>query len=189
VHWVEVELDLVSGFHGEPVELLLDNRADLAIVSRRDQRPGLVYHPLFGFEMLALLARKHPLCAKPFLHARDFAKETLVTYPIPDDRLDLVREVLRPAKIRPRRRTTELTVAILQLVASHRAVAALPGWTVQPFLDRGYVIGKRIGKRGLWSQLYAATTTECGDLAYMQDFVKTMRSISFATLEGIEPLA
>jgi LysR family transcriptional regulator for metE and metH len=187
-HWAEVELDLVSGFHGEPVDLLNDSRADLAIVSRKDRRPGVVYHPLFGFEMLALLSRKHRLCARPFLTARDFARETLVTYPIPDERLDLVREVLRPAGVRPRRRTTELTVAILQLVASHRAVAALPGWAVQPYLDRGYVIAKRIGKRGLWSQLYAATRSDLAEVAYMKDFIQTMRAISFSTLQGIETL-
>lgn len=197
-HWADVELDLVSGFHGEPVELLNDGGggaggtsaagADLAIVSRKDKRPGVTYHPLFRFEMLALLSRKHRLARRPFLTARDFARETLVTYPIPDDRLDLVRQVLRPAGVRPRRRTALLTVAILQLVASDRAVAALPGWAVQPFLDRGYVLGKRVGRRGLWSQLYAATRSDMAQLAYVQDFVSTMKTIGFATLPGVEPL-
>ena len=191
-HWPDVELDLVSGFHGQPVELLAEARggpaADLAIVSSDDGRAGVVYHPLFRFEMLGLLARKHRLAERAHLTARDFAKETLVTYPIPDDRLDLVREVLTPAGVKPQRRTTQLTVAILQLVASHRAVAALPGWAVQPYLDREYVLAKRIGKRGLWSQLYAATRADLAEAAYMQDFIATMKTISFATLEGIEPL-
>jgi DNA-binding transcriptional LysR family regulator len=40
--------------------------------------------------------------------------------------LDLIRQVLEPAGVRPPRRTTELTVAMLQLVASGRGVAALP---------------------------------------------------------------
>jgi LysR family transcriptional regulator for metE and metH len=186
-HWPQVELDLVSGFHADPVGLLDDNRADLVIVSHSEKRPGVTFHPLFSYEVLALISRHHPLTRKPYLTAADFRTETLVTYPIPDDRLDLVRDVLQPARINPPRRKTELTVAILQLVASGRGVAALPGWTVQPFLDRNYVAWKPIGKRGLHSRLYAATTTGAASLAYMNEFVRIMREVSQNTLKRIEP--
>ncbi len=187
-HWPQVELDLVSGFHADPIGLLGENRADLVIVSRAEKRADVAFHPLFAYEVLALLSRHHPLTRKPFLTAQDFKNETLVTYPIPDERLDLVREVLKPAKINPVRRTTELTVAILQLVASGRGVAALPGWTVQPYLDRSYVVWKPVGKSGLHSRLYAATTTSAARLAYMEEFIRIMREVSFSTLKGIEAL-
>ncbi len=189
-HWPQVELDLVSGFHADPVGLLSHaaDQADLVIVSHAQKRDGVAFHPLFGYEMLALLGKHHPLTRKPYLTARDFKDETLVTYPIPDDRLDLVRDVLLPAKVNPVRRTTMLTVAILQLVASGRGVAALPGWTIQSYLDRKYVVPKPVGKHGLHSRLYAATTTEAASLAYMQEFLRIVREISFATLKGIEAL-
>ena len=187
-HWSQVELDLVSGFHADPVGLLGEDRADLVIVSHAARRAGVVFHPLFSYQVLALLSHHHPLVRKSYLTARDFKYETLVTYPIPDERLDLVRDVLKPAHVNPARRTTELTVAILQLVASGRGVAALPGWTVQPYLDRKYVAWKPVGKTGLYSRLYAATTEAASLQAYMQEFLRTMREVSFATLEGIEPL-
>ena len=187
-HWSQVELDLVSGFHADPVGLLGEDRADLVIVSHAARRAGVVFHPLFSYQVLALLSHHHPLVRKSYLTARDFKHETLVTYPIPDERLDLVRDVLKPAHVNPARRTTELTVAILQLVASGRGVAALPGWTVQPYLDRKYVAWKPVGKTGLYSRLYAATTEAASLQAYMQEFLRTMREVSFATLEGIEPL-
>jgi len=188
-NWPEVEMDLVSGFHADPIGLLAENRADLVIVSQARKRAGIFFSPLFRYEVSALLAKHHPLACKPYLTARDFAKETLVTYPIPDDRLDLVREVLLPAKVFPARRTTELTVAILQLVASKRAVAALPGWTVQPFLDRKYVVARPVGRHGLFSNLYAATTDSLAQMAYMEDFLKTMRSVSFGTMKRIREIA
>lgn len=187
-HWPQVELDLVSGFHADPVGLLEENRADLVIVSHAQKRSGVSFHPLFAYEVLALVSRHHPLARKPYLTASDFKHETLVTYPIPDDRLDLVREVLSPARVNPDRRKTELTVAILQLVASGRGVGALPGWTVQPFLDRKYIIGKPVGKRGLQSRLYVATKTSASTLAYMQEFIRIMREVSFATLKGIKEI-
>ncbi|RYD35329.1 MAG: LysR family transcriptional regulator [Verrucomicrobiaceae bacterium] len=183
--WPEVEMDLVSGFHPDPVGLLLEDRADLVIVSRATPRAGVVYHPLFRYEVLALMAHRHPLATKPCLQARDFARETLVTYPIPDERIDVIREVLKPAGIEPARRMTELTVAILQLVASMRGIAAMPGWAVQPYLDRDYVASRPIRKSGLFANLYAATTREAAGTSYMMEFLSIMKRVSFNTLKGV----
>ncbi len=186
--WPEVEMDLVSGFQPDPVGLLADDMADLVIVSQAKPRQGVRFHPLFRYEVLALMARNHPYTTKSHLTAKDFAKETLVTYPIPDDRIDVIREVLLPARIEPPRRKTELTVAILQLVASHRAIAAMPGWAVQPYLDKDYVVSRPIRKAGLFANLYAATTSEKASAVHMLEFLDTMRRISFSTLKGIEPV-
>lgn len=188
-HWPEVEMDIVSGFHADPIGLLGQDKADLVIVSHALKRSGITFHPLFRYEVFALLAKEHPLSKKAYLTARDFAKETLVTYPIPDDRIDVLREVLIPARIETaRRRTTELTVAILQLVASRRAIAAMPQWAVQPFLDREYVVARSIGKNGLYSSLHTATTDALSATAWMQDFLQIMGRVSFAQLKGIEPI-
>jgi LysR family transcriptional regulator for metE and metH len=187
-HWPDVELDLVSGFHADPVGLLDTDGADLVIVSREQSRRGLVFHPLFRYEIAVLLAKQHPLTARPYVVAEDFVGETLITYPVPDDRLDFVREVLRPAGINPARRTTALTVAILQLVASRRGVAALPRWAVQQYIDGNYVAARPITAGGLQGRLYAVTTTIGASLAYMQAFLQTMKDVSFATMQGIEPL-
>lgn len=187
--WPEVEMDLVSGFQPDPVGLLGEDTADLVIVSQAKPRTGVVFHPLFRYEVLALLARNHPYTKKTHLTAKDFARETLVTYPIPDDRIDVIREVLAPAKIEPPRRKTELTVAILQLVASHRAIAAMPGWAVQPYLEKSYVVSRPIRRSGLFANLYAATTADNASSVYMAEFLDTMRRISFSTLKGIEPVA
>lgn len=186
--WPEVEMDLVSGFQPDPVGLLSEDIADLVIVSTAKPRSGVTYHPLFRYEVLALLARNHPYTNKEYLTAKDFAKETLVTYPIPDDRIDVIREVLGPAGVEPPRRKTELTVAILQLVASHRAIAAMPGWAVQPYLEKNYVVSRPIRKSGVHANLYAATTSETASAVYMTEFLDTMRRISFSTLKGIEPV-
>lgn len=186
--WPEVEMDLVAGFQPDPVGLLVEDAADLVIVSQAKPRAGVKFHPLFRYEVLALLARHHPYTKKAYLTAKDFEKETLVTYPIPDERIDVIREILQPAGIDPPRRRTELTVAILQLVASHRAISAMPGWAVQPYLEKSYVISRPIRKSGLFANLYAATTTERAVSVYMVEFLDTMRRISFSTLKGIEPV-
>ncbi|OWY38441.1 LysR family transcriptional regulator [Xenophilus sp. AP218F] len=187
-HWPAVELDIVSGFHVDPVGLLLTRRADLAIVSELDEQPGIVHQPLFAYEMMGIAAREHPLAHKKQWQAEDFANETLIHYPVPEDMLDLLRKVLRPAGVDPARRTSELTIAIIQLVASRRGVAALPYWAVQPYLERGYVVARRIGEGGLHSELYAAMRADDAGRGYMQDFLQTVRDSSFATLPGLSAL-
>jgi hypothetical protein len=44
----------------------------------------------------SVLATEHPLSAKRILYAADFTDVTLITYPVPEDRLDLILHVLKP---------------------------------------------------------------------------------------------
>lgn len=187
--WPEVEQDIVSGFQADPIGLLHQDRADVAIVSDLDDaEPDMVFHPLFEFEMVALLPLNHPYLAMPYLKAQDFAGQALITYPVPDEMLDLVRQVLKPAGIEPPRRTTELTVGMLQLVASGRGFAALPLWAVNGYLERGYVARQRIGPDGLTGRLYAVIPKHLAHNAYLVDFVQVMRETSLLSLPGIRLL-
>src|SRR5262245_18314838 len=187
-NWPEVELDLVAGFHPDPLELLKADRADLVIGSETKRLRGIVQQPLFRFEIMAVLPTDHPLKARRFLDAQDFKGQTLITYPVPEDRIDLVRRVLKPAGVRVERRTAELTIAILQLVASRRGIASLPNWGIKNYTDYEYVIARRIGRRGLWSDLYATMSKETADRPYTADFLATAKSRCFETLDGLEPL-
>jgi LysR family transcriptional regulator for metE and metH len=188
--WPEVELDIVSGFHADPVGLLHQARADVAIVSEAAEadEPDMAFMPLFAFEIVALLPRGHPLLARPHLTARHFAGQTLITYPVPDEMLDLVRRVLQPAGVSPARRTTELTVAMLQLVASGRGLAALPLWAVKSYVDRGYVASRRIGARGLVGRLYAAVPARLRERPWLVEFVRLMREMSWLSLPEVRLL-
>ena len=187
--WPEIELDLVSGFHSDPLQLLAQNRADVVIVSDTPRRRGVAYQPLFRFEILAVLPPDHALKRRRHVTAADFADETLITYPVPEDRIDVIRQVLKPVGVKFKRRTTELTIAILQLVASRRGIAALPNWGIKNYVDYEYVLARRIGAKGLWSELHAATTRDMAKQTYVQDFIATARNTCFATLDGLVPIA
>ena len=188
--WPEVEIDLVSGFHSEPAELLRSGAADLVIGSdySADFATDFATFPLFRFEILVVLAQKHRLQAQRRLAAADFEGETLITYPVPESRIDLIREVLRPAGVQFERRTAELTVAILQLVASRRGVAALPNWAIKNYVDYDYVIAKPVGEAGLWSDLYVSVPPALRDKAYVLDFVNVIREQCAGSLDGIRLL-
>jgi LysR family transcriptional regulator for metE and metH len=187
--WPEVELDIVSGFVVDPLPLLERSEAELAVVhDEHEPRPNLTFSPLFRYESVALMSPRHRLAAKTWLEAEDFADETLITYPVPDEMLDVMKHCLLPAQVNPRRRTAELTVAILQLVASGRGIAALPSWTVGNYIDRGYVVSRPIGRGGLFCELYAATTRAGAETAYIREFIALTRAQSLTELRGVSAL-
>ena len=186
--WPQVELDIVSGFQADPVGLLMQHRADLAIVSEAEKQNGIRFRPLFAYEMVGICAKDHPLADKPVWEAEDFIGETLITYPVPDEMLDLLRKVLLPKGITPSRRHSELTIAIIQLVASRRGIAALPYWTVMPYLEKGYVVRRQITSNGLQSELYAAIRAEDADKSYLDNFCQIVRERGFADLPGLSEL-
>ncbi|MBX9906227.1 MAG: LysR family transcriptional regulator [Burkholderiales bacterium] len=186
--WPEVEVDLLAGFHSDPLALLQNGKAELVIGSQKPRGRDYVALPLFRFEILAVLPVEHRLRTKRRIEAADLKGETLITYPVPEERIDLIRQVLKPAGIQLKRRTAELTVAILQLVASRRGIAALPNWGVRNYVDLDYVIARRIGAKGLWSELHAVVPRALASRPYVTEFVDIIRSKCAAGLDGIELL-
>ena len=187
--WPEVELDIISGFVVDPLPLLERGEAELAIIhDPQEAHPQVEFSPLFRYESVALMSPRHPLAAKHWLEAADFAAETLITYPVPDEMLDVMKHCLIPAGVNPRRRTAELTVAILQLVASGRGIAALPSWTVGIYIQRGYVVSRPITEHGLRCELYAATSSLATEAAYIREFIALTRTLSLTELAGVSAL-
>jgi LysR family transcriptional regulator, regulator for metE and metH len=183
--WPEVEVDLVAGFHPDPLSLMTNGKADLVVGSKPSKLRGISVWPLFRFEILAVLANEHRLARRKFVEATDLVGETLITYPVPEPRIDVIREVFTPAGIHLKRRTAELTIAILQLVASRRGVAALPNWGLRNYIENDYVVGKRIGKHGLWSELHAVMPKAKAQQPFVGEFIEIVREQCAAQLDGI----
>lgn len=188
--WPEVEIDLVAGFHSDPWHLLHEGKADVVIggLPATDKLRDLEHLPLFKFEIMAVLPTDHSLRNKARLLAEDFSDETLITYPVPEERIDVIRQVLKPANIQFNKRTAELTIAIMQLVASRRGLAALPSWGIQSYVEHNYVIAKPIGTKGLWSELYAIGTSDMMTRPYAKDLARIVRDTCAEKLNGIKLL-
>src|SRR5690554_961004 len=125
--WPEVELDLASGFAFAPLPALARGDLDLVVTSDPVELSGISYIPLFAYEALLAVANQHPLAQKAYVEPEDLREETLIIYPVEHDRLDIFNHFLVPADIEPAQvRTSELTVMMMQLVASGRGVCCLP---------------------------------------------------------------
>ncbi len=184
--WPEVELDLSSGFSFAPLPALGRGDLDLVVTADPQSMPGITYVPLFTYEALLAMSNRHPLARMTCIQPADLAGETLITYPVEHDRQDIFTRFLDPAGIEPAQvRTAELTVMLMQLVASGRGICCLPNWALHEYSARGYVTARRLGEQGLFATLYAALREDMLDAPFMQDFLLTAKDTSFATLEGV----
>jgi LysR family transcriptional regulator for metE and metH len=170
--WPDVDLDVIQRFRFNGLEALQNHHIDMLITSDPIQDSGLVNTGVFDYELQLVVAAEHPFASRPRIEPRDLQAQTLFTFPVTRDRLDVYTRFLMPAGMEPKRREDIETVEImLQLVAANRGVCTLPGWLVERFQEHYPVKGLPLGREGVHKTLYLVYRQEDADVAYVQDFV------------------
>lgn len=186
VVWPSVSLDFSSGFGFEPLSALLAGELDLVITSDVLPRAEVHYEPLFDFEMRLITATNHPLADKTCISPQDLADQTLLSYPVQKQRLDVVKHFLQPAGIEPAKwKQADNTLMLVQMVAAGLGVAALPNWAINEFSRQGLITSKPFGD-GLKRRLFAATRNSEKNKHYLQAFFAIARQQCKNHLEGIK---
>ena len=174
--WPDVDVDIRAGLAFEALPALLREEVDLVISSDPVKLPGVVFNPLFDYEPLFVAAAANPLTQKAEIEAEDFRDQTLITYPVARDRLDVFTELLTPAKVEPRsQRQVELTAVILMLVGSNRGVAVLPDWVLRAVNSNADYVTLPLAGRPV-KRLYAATREEDATRPFMAHVLRLGRS-------------
>jgi LysR family transcriptional regulator for metE and metH len=187
VQWPEVALDLSAAFSFAPFPALLRGDLDLVITSDPQTLEAVEYVPLFSYELVLAVSEGNPLAAQRYVKPEQLADQTLITYPVDRQRLDVFTAFLDLADVEPAAvRKAELTPIIAQLVASNRGVAALPNWALTEYLGQGWLKVCHLGPQGVWRTLYAAVRTEDADAPFIKDFLTIARDVCFRTLTGIK---
>jgi LysR family transcriptional regulator, regulator for metE and metH len=171
-----VEVKILLESTREPLPALLGGRLDVAIVSSPSRDKRLRYKPLFKDELVAVLPPDHPLAARPYLRARDFADQHLILYVAPPDSV-LYHEVLDPAGVAPARLSqVQFTEAIAGLVKAGIGLSVLARWAVQDHLDAGTLVARPVTKSGLHRHWTAALLRNEFIPAYVNEFVELLAS-------------
>jgi len=174
--WPEVEVDIRLANNFEPINALTKKAVDLVITTDKTKHKEINFEALFDYQALTIMPNDHPLTQKKYLSAKDFSDQTLITYPVEQERLDIFTQFLNPNQVAPKQiRQSELTVMILQLVASRRGIAVLPDWVVNEYISNGYVSSKPLGSKGMHGVLYAAIRQIDSNQAYLIDFISLAR--------------
>ncbi|MCS3902668.1 LysR family transcriptional regulator for metE and metH [Methylohalomonas lacus] len=186
--WPQIELDLSLAYSLDPLPALLDGVIDMVITSDPMSHAGVSYSALFRYQSVLVMANDHPLGERDHIEPADLVNETLLTYPVARQRLDVFRHFLEPAGVEVAAiRTAELTSMIVQLVASRRGVAVLPSWAIEKYRADDYIRTRPLGGDGMWSTLYSAVRREQASLPFVQAFTELARDLTHAQLDGIKP--
>lgn len=170
--WRQVDVDVKQKFQFGGLGALLGYDIDVLVTPDPLQRPGLVFTPVHDYEQVLVVSRGHPLAGREWVVPEDLADETLITYPVDIERLDIFNQFLLPAGIMPRRhKTIETTDILLQMVAANRGVAALPRWLVQEYAHRMPLVPVRLGQAGLDKQIFLGVREAELDVDYLAAFL------------------
>ena len=174
--WPDVDVDIAGGFGFQPQAALGRGELDLVITADPIEDQRLMYIPLFKYESRLAVSSQHRLAKQKYVVPEDLSCETLITYPVERSRLDVFNWFLNEANVEPEKvRTAEITSLMIQRVASGRGVTCLPDWVLRTYEDDGYIVTKRLGKKGVFPRMLAAVRRDYKDLAFVQDFCNTAR--------------
>jgi LysR family transcriptional regulator for metE and metH len=113
----------------------------------------------------------HPLVARPYLTAGDFADQNLILYVSPEEST-LFEKILRPAGVTPARLyTVPLTEAIIEMVKAGLGISALARWAVKEQIAAGKIVARPLTSRGLHRQWQAVTIKQDVTPAYIGEFI------------------
>ncbi len=153
--WPGVDVDVKQKFRFGGIGALFDHEIDLLVTPDPLPRPGLRFEPVFDYEQVLVVSRQHPLANVRCVRPQQLAGETLITYPVQRQRLDIYTRFLAPAGVEPlRHKTLEDTGIMLQMVASGRGVTALPRWLAQDYARQLPLATARLGARGIAKQIH-----------------------------------
>ena len=174
--WSDVDVDIRPGLAFDALPALEKEEVDLVVSSDPEELPGVDFVELFDYAPVFVASAQHPLAAKPYVDARDFRGQTLITYPVERSRLDVFSQLLIPAKVEPAAiRQVELTAVILLLVASNRGVSVLPDWVVREVKYSSDYVTRPLTETGITRRLYAAIRKEDRDKPFVQRLIELAR--------------
>ena len=176
--WPDVDVDVKQRFQFGGIGALFAHEIDLLVTPDPLFRPGLRFEPVFDYEQVLVVSRKHPLAQATYVKPKQLADQVLITYPVSIDRLDIYAQFLVPAGIRPaRHKIIETTDIMLQMVASGRGVAALPRWLVYEYAAKLDIAAVRLGRNGIAKQIRLGAREPDFAIDYVRAFTELARAV------------
>ena len=128
---------------------------------------------------MLVVAQSHPLAHQVDVQPEQLADETLITFILGIESMDIYTQFLTPAGIAPRHhRQIETTDIMLQMVESGRGVTALPRWLVEENMQRFAVVPLRLGPHGVAKQIFLGFREGEDEVDYLRGFVGLAREQS-----------
>lgn len=167
-----IDVDIVQKFQFSGLEGLLNHHIDVLITPDLVRKDNIAYEILAEYQLVLLVAPDHPLADLPQITPELLSKETLLTFPVPLERLDILTHFLTPAHLEPAQlKPIESLEIMLQMTAFNRGVCVLPEWLAD-IKNKDLNLRKiQIGDQGLDQKLYLGLWEADKAIPYINSFI------------------
>ena len=133
--------------------------------------------------MVVIMSPDHPLAARAYVSAKDFAAEHLLVYALQKEDLSIFQKVLSPAGVSPGHVSrVELTEAIIEMVKAGLGIGVMARWAVTPHVEAGTLRASRLTARGFNRHWSAAMIRHKATPPYVTRFVELLASNTMASV-------
>jgi len=172
-----IELTIVMEATHYPLQKLLDNKLDVAIVSDLVKDDNIEYVELFQDELVMVVSEHHPWSDKKFVVAEDFVNEHLFIHSLPLETVTVHQMLLKPAKVLPRKITPlPLTEASIEMVKAEMGIMSMAKWAFLPYQKNTGLCAVKIGKNGLKRKHYIAYLKNKPHPDYFFQFIEYLQT-------------
>ena len=175
--WPKVDVDVKQKFQFGGMGALFSHDIDALVTPDPLFKRGIIYTPVFDYELVLVVHDQHPLAQHQSITPQQLVDQTLITYPVEIERLDIYSKFMLPAHCSPyKHKVIETTDIILQMVACNRGVSALPAWLVEQYRERLPITSVRLGNAGIYKQIFIGVREKDIEIDYVANFVELAKS-------------
>src|SRR5690349_15026253 len=87
--WQDVDLDVRQKFQFGGIGALFGHEIDMLVTPDPLRRKGLHFEPVFDYEQVLVVSKRHPFAKRAHVVPAELEGETLITYPVEIERLDV----------------------------------------------------------------------------------------------------
>ena len=179
-----VDIDIVNKFQFSGLEGLLNHHIDILVTPDIVKKEKIHYETLAEYELVLLVSADHPLAEIKQLTPEHLSKETLLTFPVPVERLDILTHFLTPSYAKPaKHKEIESLEIMLQMTALKRGVCVLPEWLANNKCNHLMLKKIRIGKKGMYKKLFLAIREHDKTISYVEKFIAVGQKMANKSFE------
>lgn len=176
--WPGVDVDVKQQFQFGGLAALFNHEIDVLVTPDPVRREEILFEPVFPYEQVLVVHQASALAQFDEVSPEQLLDQTLYTYPVSTDRLDIFQQFLLPAQCAPKRhKTLEDTEMILQMVVAQRGVATLPQWLVERYAQSWPICPVRLGPNGIHKHIHLGIRQASAQDRHIQALIDTARLV------------
>lgn len=172
----DIDVDIIQKFQFTGLEGLQNYHIDVLITPDLIKKENITYETLTEYQLVLVVSIDHPLAGIEKLTPEQLSNEVLLTFPVPQERLDILTCFLTPAHSVPKMlKPIESLEIMLQMTALGRGVCVLPEWLADIKMRSHRLKKIKIGNSGLNQKLYLALRESDQTIPYIRKFIEIGR--------------